>query len=483
MKPLPPGPIVILGGGPTGLGAAYMLHRSGFDDWVLYEREDVLGGLSRSFLDEKGFTWDVGGHVTFSHYGLYTGLLDDLLGPSGWIEHERESWIRLLNTWVPYPFQNNIHRLPPEERCRCAEGLIRAAVRPADDGFASFDDFILRTFGEGIADLFMRPYNHKVWACPPSALDSGWIAERVSVPDPVRVAHNLALGADDVAWGPNNKFRFPRSGGTGAIWGALAGRLPGAKVMTCREAVDLDVRAKVVRFADGTERNYEALISTLPLDRLAAISGRKDWIEVAAGLVHSSTFIVGVGLEGKAPPDLRTKCWMYFPEGNCPFYRVTHFSLYSPNNVDDIDAHWSLMCEISESPDKPVDAAGIVADTLRGLVAAGLIESADQAFHTWVHRVEYGYPTPTKGRDSAVNRLLSELDDAGILSRGRFGAWRYEVGNMDHSFMQGVEAAGRLLHGSPELTVWDPATVNTPHPVLGWNRVRWTNEKAIRGLA
>lgn len=467
MRKLRRGPIVIIGGGPTGLGAAYMLDRLGFDNWILYEREDVFGGLSRSFLDQKRFTWDVGGHVTFSHYGLYTELLDELLGPSGWVEHERQSWIRLLGRWIPYPFQNNIHRLPPAERAECIEGLVRAALNGSDHDFGNFDEFLLGNFGEGICDLFMRPYNQKVWAYAPSRLNAGWIAERVSVPDPVRAVRNLALGGDDVAWGPNNKFRFPKRGGTGAIWNALVDRLPQTKLITGCEAVAVDVRNRVVRLSDGKHQEYERLISTMPLDVLSGITGRKDWVEAASRLKHSSTLIVGVGIEGMASRELRKKCWMYFPENDCPFYRVTHFSLYSPENVDDINAHWSLMCEISESPNKLVDASSVVDESVRGLVSTALIGGAGQVFHTWLQRVEYAYPTPTLGRDAAISGLLKELYEADILSRGRFGAWRYEVGNMDHCFMQGVEAAEHLLHGSPELTVWGQGTGKGPHRVVG----------------
>ena len=188
--------------------------------------------------------------------------------------------------------------------------------------------------------------------------------------------------------------------------------------------------------------------------------------------MHSSVYVIGIGLKGEVSPDLATKCWMYFPEENSPFYRVTHFSFYSPNNVDDKTKHWSLMCEVSESPDKPVNEENVVEETIRGLVATGLIDNPDRVFHSWMHRAEYAYPTPTLERDKIVNSLLPKLYETGILSRGRFGAWRYEVGNMDHSFMQGFEAAGHILHGAPELTVWDPALVNIPHPVLGWNRYR-----------
>ena len=62
-------PVVILGAGPTGLGAAHMLHLSGFEDWILFEQDTAVGGLSRSYTDNQGYTWDLGGHVFFSHYG------------------------------------------------------------------------------------------------------------------------------------------------------------------------------------------------------------------------------------------------------------------------------------------------------------------------------------------------------------------------------------------------------------------------------
>jgi hypothetical protein len=93
--------------------------------------------------------------------------------------------------------------------------------------------------------------------------------------------------------------------------------------------------------------------------------------------------------------------------------------------------------------------------------------------HTWYHRAEYAYPIPTLSRDGIVNSLLPDLMRSGILSRGRFGAWLYEVGNMDHSFMQGFEAAAHVLFGAPELTVWHPHLANTFHPVRGWDHLSW----------
>ena len=99
--------ILIIGGGPTGCGAARRLVERGYKNWHLYEREREFGGLAGSMPDPNGFTWDIGGHVIFSHFKEFDALVDEMLGDER-LEHERESWIRLLGTWVPYPFQNNV---------------------------------------------------------------------------------------------------------------------------------------------------------------------------------------------------------------------------------------------------------------------------------------------------------------------------------------------------------------------------------------
>ncbi|HEX6213166.1 MAG TPA: NAD(P)-binding protein, partial [Vicinamibacterales bacterium] len=67
--------IVIIGAGPTGLGAAWRLHELGHHNWVLYESTDHPGGLASSVVDTQGFTWDLGGHVLFSHYKYFDNVM------------------------------------------------------------------------------------------------------------------------------------------------------------------------------------------------------------------------------------------------------------------------------------------------------------------------------------------------------------------------------------------------------------------------
>ena len=121
--------VVIVGGGPTGLGAAYRLHELGYDNWVLYEKSDHVGGHSTSHKDPQGFVWDEGGHVIFSHYPYFDKLIDDMLGKEVH-ERVRESWVYLRDVCVPYPFQNNLRYLPKELQVTCLMGAAKAVCQP-----------------------------------------------------------------------------------------------------------------------------------------------------------------------------------------------------------------------------------------------------------------------------------------------------------------------------------------------------------------
>lgn len=449
-----PGRIVILGGGPTGLGAGYRLRQLGYDNFVILERQPFVGGLAHSFTDDHGFTWDVGGHVLFSHYEYYDRLFDELLRDE-YSLNERESWIRIAGTWVPYPFQNNIRYLPPEMAAECLIGLIRAqTTRENGRPTRNFAEFIDSVFGEGIARHFMTPYNFKVWAHPTSMMGKDWIGERVAVIDYERAIRNLILQQDDFGWGPNNRFRFPLHG-TGQLCDRIAERLKD-NIRFGRDVIEVDVDAKVVRCADGSEAPYDTLLSTIPLDVLCAHALRgqvPDHIRHrAAGLLHSGGHMVGVGIRRPCPS---RRSWMYFPEDDCPFYRVTYLSNYSPMMTPDKDRFYSLLCETSYSEHKHVDAEAIVEDTLIGLERTGLLRPGERedVVSIWHYQTPYSYPVPSVDRDERLADVLPWLEERSIFSRGRFGLWKYEVSNTDHSLMQGVEFANRVVLGEPELTI------------------------------
>lgn len=447
-------PLVILGAGPCGLGAGLRLQKQGFHDFLILEASEVAGGLARSFVDPKGFTWDVGGHVQFSHYEDFDEAMEEALGEE-WLQHERQAWVWMHRAWVPYPFQNNLHRLPESLQQSCLRGL-ESINRPRAP--ENFGEWIDQSFGSGIADCFMRPYNFKVWAHAPEEMSYQWIGERVAQIDLEKVRKNLKEKKDDVAWGPNSVFRFPKRGGTGSIWASLAQRIPSKNIQFNSRVDRIDLDHKRLILSSGQVIHYGTLLSTVPLHKLSELTS----LPIQGSLLYNHSHIVGIGLQGRRPKELESKCWIYFPEHEYPFYRVTVFSNYSPFNVPDSRSHWSLMCETSESAQKPVNSITIVRETVEALRKVGFIDDSQEILSQWHYVAKPGYPVPSLRRDEIVHDFLHRLEAHSIFSRGRFGVWKYEVSNQDHTYMQGLEWVDWYLEGVSEETYRYPSKVNAP---------------------
>ena len=459
--------ILIIGAGPCGLACGRELSGFGCDDWLILERADHPGGLASSVVDPAGFTWDLGGHVVFSHFNAFDSLLDEVMGDEI-LSHDRSSYVRFEDRWVPYPFQNNLRHLPEHLVAECLQGL---AAAPGGDADMDFATWMQATFGPGITRLFMEPYNRKVWATPPGWMASGWIAERVSVPDYDRALDSVRNGRDDVAWGPNNKFVFPAIGGTGEIYRRLAAKLE-SHILYGREVVGVDPDRHVVRTDSGELVRYEALVSTMPLDLLvASLEDCPAEVRGAARkLRHNGVYMVGVGYDAPLADD---KSWMYFPQDSAPFYRATNFAKYSAQNVPggNTDRYCAYMTETSYSPERPEQRAGLEQRVEAGLRASGVVEGWAGVASIHVEDIPYAYPVPTLERDACLSVIQPWLRAHDILSRGRFGSWRYEAGNMDHAVKMGIDAARHLVLGEREELA--------PEDGLGAERGRQPAEPAI----
>ena len=444
----------IIGAGPTGLGAGRRLEELGQRSFVVLEKNFYAGGLAASFKDQQGYTWDIGGHVVFSHYEYFDRLLDELLGADQ-LRHQRKAWVRAQQTWVPYPFQNNIRHLPRAAKWECVKGLL-PGNRPEGQP-RNFREWIHCVFGQGIGEVFLWPYNFKVWAIDPARMSTSWVGERVSIVGLESVLKNVILELDEVGWGPNNTFAFPASGGTGEIFRRMAAKLSG-HIRYGEGVVSIDAAAKTLTTSSGETIAYKTLLNTGPLDRLVLdqIATAPDaQAEAVRLLKHNGVFVAGVGARGRAlyqgQPDDR--CWMYFPEDDCPFYRVTNFHNYAPANVPEADpGRAAFLCETSFSEHKPEDLAKLMDRTIVGLDTVGLLAKDAAVESRFELTVDYGYPVPCLERDVALRTVQPWLEALGIFSRGRFGGWKYEVGNMDHSVMQGVEWAERMIQNTPEKT-------------------------------
>lgn len=428
-------PVVILGAGLTGLSAAYHLRAPS----LVLEREGEVGGLARTH-SEDGFTFDCTGHLLHLRDPGVMSLVDAIL-PNAFARHERRALIYSNKVFTPYPFQANLHGLPPDVVQECVSGFVDALVRRAAEGEPdlsrlTFRDWASRTFGEGIARHFMVPYNTKLWRTDLEEIECGWVSW--SIPRPtLKEVLDGAFGATVRGLGYNPVFLYPRRGGISALPEALARR--GADVRLHETVEAVDARARVVRLAGGREVRYETLVSTLPLDHLLRVtSGLEGGLpEVGARLRAVRVLNISLGVD-RDP--ISGAHWIYFPEPRFSFYRVGFPANLSPSLAP--RGCSSLYVERSLLRGEPFDEEEVVATAIEDLRRAGILWKSDRVVYRRVQVLDPAYVIYDRFRAGNLPRVHEILSAAGIHSTGRFGSWEYS--SMEGAIKAGMEIAGRV---------------------------------------
>lgn len=440
-RPADAGETLILGGGLAGLACAHALD-AGRAPWRLLEAEAAVGGLARSETRD-GFVFDATGHWLHLRDPWARALVDDLLGEDAlWVE--RSAWIHVAGAWVPYPFQTNVWALPPEARYACLSGFVEA--RFGEGGAAlrarearTFREYVLKSLGEGIARLFMLPYNEKLWTVDLGELSPAWTGRFVPNPSVEDVLRG-AVGAPTELAGYNARFVYPREGGIGVLPRRLAARLEGP-VHLSTPAVSVDTGARVVRTADGAARPYRHLVSTMPLPRLVALceDAPAEVKDAAAGLRATSVTYVNVAVKvgaGTAPLPYH---WVYFPEPEYPFYRAGCASAAVPSLAP--AGHRSFYVEFSHRG--PADLPRCEADAVAGLKRAGLIRPEDEVRFAFARTLPVAYVLFDHEHEARRRTALDWLASRGVQSVGRYGAWEYS--SMEDALLEGRDAGRRIL--------------------------------------
>ena len=470
----------LLGAGPTGLGAAWRLtqsfpasgnHAQSPDasvPFLLLDQASAPGGRASSVTTAEGFTFDYGGHVLFLHpeYDELLELLNQAVPE--WHSSTPVRGVWLNHQLIPTPVQRNIHRLPFPTMAACLWGLWRRNSNAADSNGAnsnglnhaepSLQRYLEAQFGKALTRHVMAPLNRKMWAHPPETLGSAWSSHRSgskekNIPDVSvqAVLRNWWLHRDEPGWTPATRVRYPLRGGTGSMWKNIFAAIPEPYRLLNAKVQGVEAQAKRLHLCDGSTVAYEKLITSIPIDIFLGLLVDQPDLQAKAREFHAARVqIFGLGLEGPMPEQLKGVHAFSVPSPEIPFWRVNIPSNFSPGNVPDPENTWSILCEKSIAPDSTVrsDSARVEA-ALRGM---GLIPPQTKVVSNFSAELAHGYPVPFAGRDQLLNQVQAQLEQLDIFSRGRFGGWRYEVSNQDHSFMQGVEVIDRLLTGKPEYT-------------------------------
>jgi len=427
------GKTVIIGAGLAGLSAAYHLK----ENYVLLEKEERVGGLCRS-VNVDGFTFDHSIHILYSSDPYATQLIKDVLLKDNLLLQPRESYVYSKRVYTEYPFQAHTYGLPPQVVKECLLGLVHAKYEMGDAPQpANFEEWIYRTFGHGIADHFMVPYNRRQWAFDLKKMDYNWIAERVPVPDLDEV-FNGALFPPEKKFGPNAEFWYPREGGIEALPRGFLPYVNDIRVQT--EVTAIDPRKRSVLLAGGESLEYGHLVSTAPLPELVdMLSDAPDKIRAAARALESNTvYAINIMMD---VPTLSDMHWVYFPEDDYVFHRISFMMNFASANAPTDSS--SITVEVSQSDYKPQQPETLFGQVVDGLLRAGVLESAEQIRDHHTLKLNPAYVIYDLSHRANVDLILAYLEQQDIFSCGRFGEWEYL--NMDHSILSGRRAAQKVL--------------------------------------
>ena len=429
--------VVIIGGGLAGMSTAYHL---GDVPHVVLEAEPIAGGLCRT-REIDGFRFDYTGHLLHLRDPRIERLVDDLT-PTAFRLVERRARIRTHGVTLPFPFQANLHGLPAERVAECMTGFVEAMQHPVPSSpGTSFEEWSLAVFGRGISDLFMFPYNEKLFCRKPAEMTADWVSWAVPRPSLDQLVRG-ALGLENRGMGYNSTFRYPARGGIGVLPRALAERVENMRVEA--RVVEVDVDRRHLTLADGERLAYDTLVVTTPLPgflrmvrggppELGRQADRLDWSVVAC-------LNLGVDRPGIA----EGAHWIYFPDDNAPFYRVGF-----PSNFSDTVAPVgtsSMYVEFGLGRDEPFEPERLERSALESLRREGILGPQDRVVaRDWI-RIDPGYVIFDRDRQDVLSAVEPELQKRDVHLIGRYGAWTYSY--MERALLDGLEIATRIRERS-----------------------------------
>jgi protoporphyrinogen oxidase len=430
--------ILIIGAGLAGLSTAYHLKRK--EDYQICEREEEAGGLCRSY-EKGGFTFDYTGHLLHLRK-KYTRELVERLLPGTLKTLNRRASIYSQDVLTPYPFQANLYNLPKEVVKDCLVGFVEAEIKrasnhqrgPLEKG--SFKDWIVTTFGTGIARHFMVPYNEKLWKRDLSSLSCDWVDWSIPIPSVDEVIGG-ALGLENQKMGYNAQFLYPERGGIGVLPQSF---LPHLNAVCYKKTlISLNLQEKKAWFSDDSCLHYDCLVSTAPLPELVSmiqdIPPRV--AEMGKGLKHLSVLDINLGI---TLDHLADQHWIYFPEPHIPFYRAGFYSHFSPSSAP--PGKTSLYVELSHLPGTPLDREIIIEAAYRGLEDCGLMGGGNEIVVEDAVEIPYAYVIYDDQRRKALPEVVSYLKKHNVFTIGRYGSWKYM--SMEDTLLQGKEVAEEL---------------------------------------
>jgi protoporphyrinogen oxidase len=458
---------IIIGAGPAGLTAGYILAKNARDVLVLEQDPDYVGGISRT-ASYKGFLFDIGGHRFFSKSKEIVDLWDEIL-PDDFLERPRLSRIFYRGRFYAYPLNafEALRNLGLFESARCMASFAYAKAFPVKNP-RSFHQWVRNQFGERLFGIFFKTYTEKVWGMGCDDISADWAAQRIkglslgtAILDGLRRSLGIR-GGDRKAKTLIESFRYPRKG-PGMMWDAAAKKMQGmgGSLLMGRkvEALHYDELSKVWTVstvdADGAKASFRArhVLSSAPIRELMnSLQPRPLSLFHARDLKYRDFLtVVLIGHPRRELPDN----WVYIHDPAVKVGRVQNFRSWSPEMIPDgVSTCLGLEYFCNEGD-------GLWTSRDEDLIELAKIEIAkiglmqrEDVTDACVVRQAKAYPVYDDAYAENVKtiRLEAKMRYPTLHLIGRNGMHKYN--NQDHAMMTGMLTALNIIAGRSIFDVW-----------------------------
>jgi protoporphyrinogen oxidase len=460
--------VVIIGAGPAGLTAGYLLSKAGKTIAVLEQDPKSVGGISRT-VEHDGFLFDIGGHRFFSKSNAVVELWNEIL-PDDFLERPRLSRIYYAGKFYSYPLRafealQNLG-LPTSAACilSYAWARLRPIARPR-----TFHEWVRNQFGERLYAIFFRTYTEKVWGMSCDEISADWAAQRIKGLSLGTAVWNGLLRSLNRQRGHARiktlieSFRYPRRG-PGMLWQEAARKMigMGGELRLGQRVTGLTFDdasgfwTVTAQQPDGAMHRYQArhVVSSAPMREAACMVAPALASRATAEKLRYRDFLI-VALIVKTR-DLFPDNWIYIHDPSVKVGRVQNFRSWSPEMVPDPDLAClglEYFCFEGDGLWATRDA-DLVALATREIEQIGIVSAAD-VLRGAVVRQAKAYPVYDDSYKENVDLVRREIEARfpSLHLVGRNGMHKYN--NQDHAMMTAMLTVENILSGERRFDVWN----------------------------
>jgi protoporphyrinogen oxidase len=457
--------VAIIGAGPAGLTAAYLLAK-GNQEVVVFEKDpQYVGGISRT-ESYNGYHFDIGGHRFFSKSKEVEDFWTEILGDE-MLERPRSSRIYYNNHFFSYPLVafEALRKLGIFESALCVLSYLKAKAFPVKNP-TNFEEWVTNQFGKRLFNIFFKTYTEKVWGIPCNEISADWAAQRIkglslssAIFNALFKPNKKATDKDKVIKTLIDSFRYPKQG-PGMMWEACAEK---SKAMGVTLHMNCGVQKieytgnnwTVQTTSQGNVTGFDYVLSTAPMRELVAnvLPAFPATVAANAAALGYRDFLTVVLI--CKDEDAFSDNWIYIHDPKVKVGRVQNFKSWSPYMVPDP----SMACYGLEY--FCFEGDGLWTSSNADLIALGKKEiekigltKASAVVDGYVVRQPKAYPVYDQFYKARVDSVRDALTNyPGLYLIGRNGMHKYN--NQDHSMMTAMLAAKNIIAGKELYNLWD----------------------------